>query len=73
MNADLLCGNQRRLCHQENQPTGKNEAMKKKERWQMKLRKEAIQKKGARESRENDCGSQNCDEQIKATVAKTRG
>jgi hypothetical protein len=73
MNANLPCGNQRGLCHQENQPTGKNDGMKNKERWQMKLRKEAIQKKSAGESRENDCGGQNGDKEIETAIAKTRG
>jgi hypothetical protein len=46
--------------------------MKDKERWQMKLRKEAVEIKGARESSENDGGGQNCDKQIKASIPKTR-
>ena len=36
--------------------------MKDKERWQMKLRKEAIEIKGVRESSENDGGRQNRNE-----------
>ena len=46
--------------------------MKDKERWQMKLRKEAIEIKGVRESSENDGGRQNRNEEIKAAIAKTR-
>ena len=73
VNANPLCGNQRGLRYQENQPTGKYQAVEDEERWQMKLGKEAVEKKSSRESGENDCGGKNGDEKIEAAVAKTRG
>src|SRR5207253_11400493 len=71
VNTDSFCRNKRGLCYQENQPTGKNDAMENIERWEMKFRKETVEKKGTRESRENDCRGQNGDKEIKAAVAKT--
>jgi len=73
MNADLLRGNQRGLGYQKNQPTGKDNAVKDKKRWEMELREETVEKKRARESGENDCGGKNRNEEIEAAVAKTRG
>src|SRR4029077_18130586 len=73
MNAELLRGNQRGLCYQKNQPTGKNNAVKDKKRWEMEFGEEAVEKKGARESGENDCSGKNRNEKIEAPVAKTRG